>query len=141
MSTFVVLIAQGRPATSFDGPAATGTGVVAASFQGGGDGCGFTRSALGPAPASVTSAISTSSLPEQFAFPHGLVDFRLSGCAEASTLNVTLTLPLRRLMVLCSINTVLAQTITHHIGIRIRPSLTVRQSPSLLPMAGGATMT
>jgi hypothetical protein len=46
-----------------------------------------------PAPGSATSVLSNSSLPEQLTFPHGMIDFRLSGCTVASTLSVTLTLP------------------------------------------------
>jgi uncharacterized repeat protein (TIGR02543 family)/uncharacterized repeat protein (TIGR01451 family) len=72
---------------SFTAPSPTGTGDIAASFSGGGVGCGFTSrqfvpvGAVGaPAPAGVT-------------FPHGLFAFTVDGCSLGAILNFTVVYP------------------------------------------------
>jgi len=77
---------------TFTGPSATGTGMITASFTGGGAGCTFA-----PTPAFIDvegdpGSPPTGSAPAGVTFPHGLFDFRLTGC-DATPVTMTITYP------------------------------------------------
>ena len=69
----------------------TGTGVFTASFTGGGMFCTLASAALLPAPPGAAPVPPTA--PEQQVFAHGLFTFRLEGCDEGASVDVTLHYP------------------------------------------------
>jgi hypothetical protein len=75
--------------TNFSGPSAMGTGTITASLTGGGPGCTFVNPRFIGAPP--TESISPA--PSGVVFPHGLFDFRATGCAPGSTITLTITYP------------------------------------------------
>lgn len=77
--------------TSFSGPSGTGSGVVAASFTGGGAACTFTLSQLIGAPPGAPP-IPPVGVPA-VSFPHGLFTFALSGCTAGGAVNFTIVYP------------------------------------------------
>ena len=81
------------PVIAFSGPTATGSGMSKVAFSGGGEECAFSKSAYLPAPDSASSTVGTVTVDAPLSFPHGLVDFTVSGCVGGSTLDFTLTLP------------------------------------------------
>ncbi len=74
--------------TSFTGPTATGSGDATISFVGGGFQCTFDSVNFVP-----LSATAPSIPPDGFVFPHGLVEFTVSGCIAGSTLDFTIEYP------------------------------------------------
>jgi uncharacterized repeat protein (TIGR01451 family) len=72
--------------TSFSGETATGTGVAVAAFTGGGPTCTFSHAAW------VGTDVVAEPCPG-YAFPHGLLDFAVTGCAPGAALDFTLTMP------------------------------------------------
>jgi autotransporter-associated beta strand protein len=78
--------------TTFSAPSATGSGKITASFTGGGPLCSFATSELIPVSGHARSP-PAGSAPSNVAFPHGLFDFTLSGCAPGSTIAMTVTYP------------------------------------------------
>ncbi len=74
--------------TSFTGPTATGSGDATISFTGGGFQCTFQNVAFVPLDVTAPSAP-----PIGFVFPHGLVEFTVSGCIPGSTLDFTIEYP------------------------------------------------
>jgi uncharacterized repeat protein (TIGR01451 family) len=73
--------------TRVEGPAATGTGTVVASFTGGGPYCHFEHARL----------LTIAELPAALngvMFPHGLFDFTLTHCTPGSTIVMTMSYPL-----------------------------------------------
>jgi autotransporter-associated beta strand protein len=75
----------------FSGATATGTGVFTASFTGGGTFCTLASAALLPAPPGAAPVPPTA--PGQEVFAHGLFTFRLEGCDEGASVDVTLHYP------------------------------------------------
>lgn len=75
---------------TFTGPTPTGTGNATISFIGGGFQCTFESVSF--VPVSITAP---SNPPQDFVFPHGLVDFTLTGCIPGSTVDVTIEYPSR----------------------------------------------
>ena len=86
-STVAVAAAQ----NSFSSPSATGTGVISASFTGGGAGCTFDAPRYIGAPPG--SAPVPPVAPPSVEFTHGLFDFRNVGCTTGSTLAFTIVYP------------------------------------------------
>jgi hypothetical protein len=77
--------------TSFTGPTATGTGSATASFTGGGAGCTYAVAQFIPVRGHAASPPAGSA--PALLFPHGLFDFRLTGCTPGSTVTMTITYP------------------------------------------------
>jgi autotransporter-associated beta strand protein len=75
--------------TTFSGASPTGTGTITASFTGGGATCSFTTAQLIP----VTGNPASPPGPAPAVFPHGLFDFTLDGCTQASTITMTIVYP------------------------------------------------
>jgi hypothetical protein len=80
--------------TTFSGPSATGTGVVSATFTGGGATCSFTSARFIPLSGDPASPPAGSS-PSGVSFPHGLFDFTLGGCTPGSTITMSIAYPSR----------------------------------------------
>ena len=78
--------------TSFTGPTATGTGNATASFTGGGPACTYAVAQFIPVSGHAASP-PAGSAPAAVFFPHGLFDFRLTGCTPGSTIAMTITYP------------------------------------------------
>jgi hypothetical protein len=85
-------IAVGTVITTFSGPSATGSGIVTASFTGGGAGCTYVTPQLIPVTGAAASP-PAGTAPAGVTFPHGLFDFRTTGCTPGSTLAFTITYP------------------------------------------------
>jgi hypothetical protein len=85
-------IAVGTVLTTFSGPSATGTGTVTASFTGGGAACTYVTPQLIPLTGGAASP-PAGSAPAGILFPHGLFDFRTSGCTPGSALAFTIVYP------------------------------------------------
>ena len=79
---------------SFTGPTATGTGVATISFTGGGPDCAFALSQSAFFIGTTGHAKSPPPLTDPpTAFPHGLVDFVLTGCTPAAAISFTIRYP------------------------------------------------
>ena len=78
--------------TTYSAPSATGTGIITASFTGGGPGCSFTTSQYIPVSGSPASP-PAGSAPVGVSFVHGLFDFTTGGCTAGSTITMTITWP------------------------------------------------
>ena len=78
--------------TSYTGPSPTGSGSITASFNGGGAGCGYSKSQYIPMSGNAASP-PAATLPTGVTFPQGLFDFRASGCTTSGTLSFTITYP------------------------------------------------
>jgi hypothetical protein len=77
---------------SFSAPSATGTGIVTASFTGGGAACTFTTAQLIPVTGNAASP-PAGSAPAGVIFTHGLFNFTTGGCAPGGTIAMTITWP------------------------------------------------
>ena len=75
---------------TFTGPTSTGTGNATISFTGGGLQCTFESVNFVP-----VNSTAPSNPPQDFVFPHGLVDFTLTGCIPGSTVDITIEYPSR----------------------------------------------
>lgn len=73
-------------AKSYSAPSPSGTGIITATLSGGGAGCGFDTSRYLPASDMATPLAGVS-------FPHGLFDFKTTGCDVGSAITVELTYP------------------------------------------------
>lgn len=73
-------------AKSYSAPSPSGTGVITATLSGGGAGCGFDTSRYLPASEMTTPLAGIR-------FPHGLFDFKTTGCEVGSTITIELTYP------------------------------------------------
>lgn len=73
-------------AKSYSAPSPSGTGTITATLSGGGAGCGFDTSRYLPASEMTTPLAGVS-------FPHGLFDFKTTGCDVGSAITVELTYP------------------------------------------------
>lgn len=78
--------------TSYTAASATGSGVITASFTGGGAGCTFATSQFIHVSGDAASP-PAGSAPAGVFFPHGLFDFTTTGCTPGSTLSFTITYP------------------------------------------------
>ena len=78
--------------TTFSGPSATGSGMITASFTGGGLTCTYTVSQFIPLTGHAASP-PAGTAPAGVTFPHGLFDFTTSGCTPGSTITMTITYP------------------------------------------------
>ena len=78
--------------TSYTGPSPAGVGSITASFNGGGAGCGYSKSQYIPISGNGASP-PAATLPAGVTFPQGLFDFRASGCIASGTLSFTITYP------------------------------------------------
>lgn len=74
------------------GPSATGTGIITASFSGGGAGCTFASSQFIAVEGSAASP-PAGSAPAGVVFPQGLFAFSLTGCTPASAITMTVVYP------------------------------------------------
>ena len=74
----------------FSGPSATGSGIITASFTGGGAACAFVSPQFIGAP---PGAAPVPPLLPGVAFPHGLFLFSTTGCTPGSTLTFTIVYP------------------------------------------------
>lgn len=77
---------------SYTALSATGTGSITASFTGGSAGCGYTVVQYIPLAGHAASP-PAGTAPAGVSFPHGLFDFRTSGCTAGSALAFTITYP------------------------------------------------
>lgn len=73
-------------AKSYSAPSPSGTGTITATLSGGGAGCGFDTSRYLPASEMTTPLAGVN-------FPHGLFDFKTTGCDVGSAITVELTYP------------------------------------------------
>lgn len=73
-------------AKSYSAPSPSGTGVITATLSGGGAGCGFDTSRYLPASEMTTPLAGIR-------FPHGLFDFKTTGCEVGSTITIELAYP------------------------------------------------
>ncbi|MEN5178665.1 fibronectin type III domain-containing protein [Comamonas testosteroni] len=73
-------------AKSYSAPSPSGTGIITATLSGGGAGCGFDTSRYLPASEMTTPLAGVN-------FPHGLFDFKTTGCDVGSAITVELTYP------------------------------------------------
>jgi hypothetical protein len=80
------------PLSAFSGPSATGTGVVTASFVGGGPACVFAAPQFIAPPPGAPPIPPTVPIGN-VVFPHGLFDFSASGCVAGGTLAFTIVYP------------------------------------------------
>jgi hypothetical protein len=71
---------------------ATGTGIITASFTGGGSGCRFSSPQYIGAPPGAPPVPPTKP-SANVVFPHGLFDFSTVGCTPGSTLTFTIVYP------------------------------------------------
>jgi uncharacterized repeat protein (TIGR01451 family) len=78
--------------TSYGGDAPTGTGFITASFTGGGPRCSFATARFLPL-AGDPSSPPLNSVPAGLVFPHGLFDFKLTGCTPGSTITMAISYP------------------------------------------------
>jgi hypothetical protein len=78
--------------TTFTGPTATGTGNATASFTGGGPTCTYAAAQFIPVTGHAASP-PAGTAPANVAFPHGLFDFRLTGCTPGAAITMTITYP------------------------------------------------
>ena len=78
--------------TSFTGPTTTGTGNATASFTGGGPTCTYATAQFIPLTGHAASP-PAGSAPDALAFPHGLFDFRLTGCNQGTVITMTIAYP------------------------------------------------
>jgi hypothetical protein len=77
---------------SYSAPSATGTGMITASFTGGGATCSFSAPQFIGAPPGSPPVPPT--LPQaNTSFPQGMFDFSLVGCTAGSTITMTITYP------------------------------------------------
>ncbi|QJR15102.1 fibronectin type III domain-containing protein [Usitatibacter palustris] len=74
------------------GASATGTGTISASFTGGGAACTFAVGQFIPLTGHAASP-PNGTAPGATTFPHGLFDFRLTGCTPGSAITMTVTYP------------------------------------------------
>jgi len=86
----VTTLAVPVPTTSYTALSATGSGIITASFTGGGAGCGYAISQYIPLAGHAASP-PAGTAPAGVSFPHGLFDLTASGCAEGATLTITIT--------------------------------------------------
>ncbi|QJR12279.1 hypothetical protein DSM104443_03364 [Usitatibacter rugosus] len=91
-STAAVLVNSPPITTTYTAPSATGSGMITASFTGGGLTCTYTVSQFIPLTGHAASP-PAGSAPAGVAFPHGLFDFTTSGCTPGSTITMTITYP------------------------------------------------
>lgn len=72
--------------------AAINTGVITASFTGGGAGCGYSTSNFIPVSGGAGSP-PAGTAPAGVSFPQGLFDFATNGCDAGSTITMVITYP------------------------------------------------
>ena len=91
-ATGAVLVNSPPVTTTYTAPSATGSGMITASFTGGGVACTFTVSQFIPLTGHAASP-PAGTAPAGVTFPHGLFDFTTSGCTPGSTITMTITYP------------------------------------------------
>jgi len=90
-ATVTIMVAP-IPPVVFSGPSATGTGMITASFTGGGAACAYSSPQFIGAPPGA-APIPPTKPGEGIVFPHGLFDFSTTGCVAGATLDFTITYP------------------------------------------------
>ncbi len=92
--TFLVTGTSAGPAvtTVYSAPSATGTGTIVAGFTGGGGSCTFGAAQFIAAPPGTAPVPPVVPAPG-VAFPHGMFDFTVGGCAPGATLSFTVIYP------------------------------------------------